>query len=604
MKFREKVENQQGYAMLITLLTLVFITVLGLTLMMMAMNTSKITKSERASQSSYYIAEAGLVEKRAQINEIARQVYTTLKAEYDLLESPSDKQKFKLEEKFTSEVQKRIQTNLTMSESQTYSEQNAQSPSSTVTVTPDSTKPLKYLITSLGEVPSDDGSVKEKTVSQNIEVKMLVPNSIDKIEIPGNNTVQKLKACYAIKTSNSVTLNGGTINGDIYTEGRFDIVSGWPTINDSIVAKGNATISGGVFKKDIVSYNDTIINAWISVGGNVIAKNNIRVNGGINNLGGNYIYGKALTGNINKPRPPQENMDSFLMNYSSVVKDECIENIPALPDESMAFPTTNAISLPNQTLRNKRGNTHDVIKDKILNINNYLIVEDVLDDDKMSGEMVPYKLVLNEDVYFEKINIDKNYTLKIDLKNQHRKIYVDDFNNVQGHIELINAGSLEIIVQKSFNSKGRINVGSGAETSDLTIRYAGSGGVTLTGESDINGSFYIKRAPTLNISNIGNSGIRGDLIIFGETAVKFGGGASVSENLILAPNSSVTLEGGAAVKGNVIAKTFNINQNGSVTPPTNNSGEWEIPGSQPEIIEVPVYKEGNNFLKTGSIKQK
>lgn len=627
MNPKKRLDNQSGYAMIITLLALLLITVIGASLMVMGMNTARITKSERDNQSSYYIAEAGLVEKRAQINEIAKQVYDELKQEYDVIVKPIDKQNFNLQGKFRSGVQKRIQDTLIMSETQTYSEQYAQSPESIVTVTPDSDQQLKYLITSIGKVPSDNGSLREKAVSQTVEIKMIVPNSIEKIQIPGNNTVQKLKACYAIKTSQSISLNNGSVNGDIFTDGNFLIPNGWPIINGNIISKGNTTITGGVIKnniytdgffnipssnsnptiqgnivargnasvsggslqKDIVSFNDTTINAWMNIGGNVIAKNNIIVNGGLNSLGGKFIYGNTIN-NIKNPPPRTQNIDLFLTSYLPTEKEKCIEKIPALPDEKLTFPETQATSVANQNIK-LDGGVHEVISNTKLNINDYRVLKS------------NYSLVMDRDMYFSQINIDQNLTLKIDLQNQDRKIYVDNFNNIQGHIELINPGSLEIIVQDSFNSKGKLNAGGQGKVNDLTIRYAGLGGISLSGESDINGSFYIKRAPTLKIASISNSGIRGDLVIFGETSVSFGGGASVTENLILAPYSSITLEGGAEVKGNVIAKNFAINGSGSVTPPVTNSGEWEIPGSKPETIEIPTYNEGNNFLITDSIKQ-
>ncbi|WP_203333177.1 hypothetical protein [Planococcus beigongshangi] len=608
MRLKETIRNQNGYALLITLLTLMLLTVLGLSLMAMAMNTSKITKSERDSQSSYYIAEAGLVEKRAQINEIARQVYSTLRGDYISMD-PLLKKNFEFEKEFNSRVQKSVLDALDLEEDRTYSEQYAASPTSTVTVVnPDAAQPLKYLITSVGRVPSNNGSIKEKTVSQTVEVKVPAATSTEKIEIPGENTVHKFNACYAIKTSQDIVINNGTIKGDIYTDKNFIVPSGNPILEGNIIAKGNATLSGGKPEKDIISYNDTTIDAWINIGGNIVARNNIIIKKGPHNLSknGKFIYGRNIAfekghnaqNNKQEKIEKRNDMDLFLANYSATGGNRCIENIPALPNESLSFPTSRLPLPDNQTIvYTKPKETHEhiyeVLKNGILNIDNWIVRDS------------NYKLILNEDVYFKEINIDLNeYPLKIDLQNQNRKIYVDKFNNVQGHIELINPGSLEIIVKDSFYSKGKLNIGDKAQTSNFTVRYAGSEGIHLTGESGINGSFYIKNAPYLNIDHISQSGIKGDLVIFGETAVKFGGGASVTENLILAPNSSITLEKGAAIHGNVISKTFAIDGNGSVTPPKQNSGEWQIPGSAPEIIEVPSYDEETTFLITDPLIQK
>lgn len=58
-------KNADGHTLVITLFVVVLITVLGLSLVTMTSNTLKISTNERTDQAVYYIAEAGLVERKA-----------------------------------------------------------------------------------------------------------------------------------------------------------------------------------------------------------------------------------------------------------------------------------------------------------------------------------------------------------------------------------------------------------------------------------------------------------------------------------------------------------------------------------------------------------
>lgn len=60
--------NERGYTFIIALLLIVLISVLGFALITISTNTLKVTKHERLDQSVFYIAEADLNVKRAEIN--------------------------------------------------------------------------------------------------------------------------------------------------------------------------------------------------------------------------------------------------------------------------------------------------------------------------------------------------------------------------------------------------------------------------------------------------------------------------------------------------------------------------------------------------------
>lgn len=682
----KNIRQEKGYALYITLLTLLIVTVVGVSLLTLTMNTAIVTKSERNNQSAYYIAEAGLVETRAHINEIALQSYYDLKDEYEKIKDPDLKKNYNLERHFLelakSQIDKFITTN--MDSESTYGVQfGSIPPESHVTVTPDPSSPLTYTIASVGRVQSEDGNWKEKLVTQNIKISMEVPKSTTTITKPGSAPVEKLKACYAVYSKDPINYAGGTVYGDIYSNGHITISNGNVegsvysdgniitnrdikgtvaakgslkidggnisgstygngitisngsvggnlvsygdlsitggsisqnaigenvkitngTVTKNLVSMQDLTVQGGSVLSNAVSHRELFIKNYPKIGVNAVAKDNIYVNEAwFEDISGKYIYGNKVSfvnsdNGTNKPNKKEKrtDMNTFLNQYPSLHSISrplwgedvgCLSNMPKLPVIATAFPSTQATSPANQMIQKDVWNRHDVIKDGVLNINSWIVKD------------TDYRLVMDRDMYFKQINFSENYTLKIDLQNQNRKIYVDNFNNSQGHIELINPGSLEIIVQNSFNSKGELNKKGKSE--DLTIRYAGHSDVNLSGESLINGSLYILRAPRLTVNA---NGIRGDLIVYGNTNINISGGSSVSENLILAPNASLALTAGGMINGNIITKSFEMSGGAIVKPPKNNTGEWEVPGSASETVEVPVFGEGEDFLITDPITQ-
>ncbi len=60
--------NERGYSLIIVILALAVTSIIGMSLYTITINAHKITSNEHADQSVYYIAEAGLVETKAQLN--------------------------------------------------------------------------------------------------------------------------------------------------------------------------------------------------------------------------------------------------------------------------------------------------------------------------------------------------------------------------------------------------------------------------------------------------------------------------------------------------------------------------------------------------------
>ncbi|HWI47507.1 MAG TPA: pilus assembly PilX N-terminal domain-containing protein, partial [Rummeliibacillus sp.] len=74
-KRRMPANNENGYTLIIVIMTLVVISVLGLGLMGTTASTLKQTDSERIDQATYYIAESGIIQKRDELNQVVENAY-------------------------------------------------------------------------------------------------------------------------------------------------------------------------------------------------------------------------------------------------------------------------------------------------------------------------------------------------------------------------------------------------------------------------------------------------------------------------------------------------------------------------------------------------
>ncbi|MFJ7735049.1 pilus assembly PilX N-terminal domain-containing protein [Lysinibacillus sp. NPDC097287] len=75
-------KNENGNTLIITLFVLVLITILGLSLVTMTTNTLKVSTNERTDQAVFYIAEAGLVERKASLTIEINNAYSAAVDEY------------------------------------------------------------------------------------------------------------------------------------------------------------------------------------------------------------------------------------------------------------------------------------------------------------------------------------------------------------------------------------------------------------------------------------------------------------------------------------------------------------------------------------------
>ncbi|WP_227394952.1 DUF7305 domain-containing protein [Jeotgalibacillus aurantiacus] len=479
---KRHVNNQEGYSLLLTIFAVTFISIIAVSILSFTSLTTSVSVNERDHQSSYYIAEAGLVEKRAELNAIAANAYQEVKAQYDALD-PEEKAAFNFTSTFYSRVQSRVNEHLSFTKTVTYEEQQSVTPVSTTEVTQISTSPLIYEITSTGTIPGKNLPGQTKELSQQVQVQMNVNAETELVTIPGSGgETVKYRACYSVYATGDFYHNGKDLKGPIYADGNVYLDKNKTSIDGNVYAKGNVTLNGGEVDGDIYSEKEV------------------------------YLQNKKsdVTGEV------------FENTSLENAKNDCVNQAPALPSVASAFPATNAPTPPDS----------DSITDGILNVNNNETLE--LSQDiylkeinlKNNAELTIDLQGQNRKVFIDNLNLNGG---SIKIKNagklelivqNHFSVSGDGEINTNGnkdHVEIRYAGS------EDLKFTGKTSLTANLHVKDANLDFKGNnsiGGdlfvygeaeITTSGNSDTVDRLVL--APNSNFFITGNGNVNGNLIV-------------------------------------------------------------------------------------------
>ncbi|MGE6514518.1 DUF7305 domain-containing protein [Lysinibacillus sphaericus] len=311
----------------------------------------------------------------------------------------------------------------------------------------------------------------------------------------------------------------------------------------------------------------------ITLTGSATIKGNVATDTGIISIDG----GSSITGTVGA------SSDNFIYpSWMGNLKDKLTQSsnypgasiLPPFPDDKMQQLSTLPVPA-----------NQEVVKDpynKIQIINN----GDFLADNWMTNNFI---LHLTDDTHFKQFKVDQNNTLTINVGNTDKNLYIEDLSILQGHVNIIGSGRLNIFVNNKFNLKGSLNKNGNAN--QVNLFYNGSSAITIGGETQTAASLYSKQA---DLTFTGGIGITGN-IYTGSDNVTFNGGTNANGQYIIAPNATVTLEGGAHIKGAILADNLIANGGTSVTftestvtPPSSGYPEFGDPISlikENELLE-------------------
>ncbi|QDQ01888.1 hypothetical protein FOH38_16120 [Lysinibacillus fusiformis] len=607
MKTKFMFHNERGYTFIIALLLIVLISVLGFALITISTNTLKVTKHERLDQSVFYIAEADLNVKRAEINSSLELILNPILDKYnndDKFDMVKDRDK--IEEEYFDAADNYLTQQLISedgklqkkySEVTSYEKQNGLQPSSIVTLIKES-QLYTYTLTSVAEI---DGI--SRTISQTFTIKMP-----DFIEIkPGDEETPpptNYNFCFGVLTNSFTTkntldtdadivsLNDLTIDNtgtfeNIYAKGSITIKN-TPTVKGSMVSLADINFeSAGTHGKDIIAngnINFISNNGHFNTSGNLFSMKNINIQKNIQTSSIGFVYANQHIINDAWPTIPgvvfgKESIKSskdgnFALGAKRYSMGEIIykqgnstNNIRAKnEDEFNQFIVNENINLNyyyNQinNLKNAQGTSNGECGSQSLanaqipqappfmNVASSSLLE--IPDIALSWN-TPNTISLTDNSYIKNVSLVGNRTLTIDVGDEDRTLVIDNLNGDGGHIEVKGTGKLNILVRNNLKI---LEFLSSNERSpfDTTIYYEGSNDLNIT--KTIQSNLYTKNS-NVSIHNAGGGGMQGNIIVGGSHKLNVTGNTTFGNNnehvVILVPNSSLNFQGSSQIFGTIV----------------------------------------------------
>ncbi|GED19160.1 pilus assembly PilX N-terminal domain-containing protein [Kurthia gibsonii] len=161
---RKYVKSNDGYALVIALLVITVVTVLGLGILTTTSSSKKLSEEENKDQTAYYIAEAGLNQKKEELK-IAKDVYD--KFVESIKDQKLTKEQFLNQLRTVAEDKLKNQLKPIEYGADVFNRKNAKANVKTVMTV--SETELKFTITSTGIIKSTDSANEKKRTVQSVD---------------------------------------------------------------------------------------------------------------------------------------------------------------------------------------------------------------------------------------------------------------------------------------------------------------------------------------------------------------------------------------------------------------------------------------------------
>lgn len=493
--------NHSGYTLIGVVLIITLISVLGMSMIGLTLNSVKTSSAERDDQSVFYIAEAGLNVEMANIKEIVINALESYKAPAGKTCSGSTNREACFEnikkaasEEYLNNLENQVLRKVTRSNFESLSKVNIK-PEAVIEVEfliKEGNYARKYKISSIGKI-EDTQRILEQ------EFTITWPGKDDKLTgMPsddGGSTGEIISGVAAYVKGN-IEHNGGKVTGDIGTL-KCDR-------NTISVTNGGAEVIGNIFVPEDCSYKNIKVDQWMINEGKIPAKANGSSVKSIPELPEFPTIPKNYT--IHPDQLVGENGGFRVINNANLsLTDYRVSNYTLSMDENLKF---NDIQLKsNYTLNINTGNT-----DKILIVNK-LNIEQGHINIIGSGKLT---------IFIENnFNIGGDSTINNKGKSDQVNIFYAGKNKVEtaGNQKIV--GSLyaeraDIIIGGSGKITGNIFTGgnkvtvSGAGDADAKVVLAPNAHVEITGSGRVIGTVF---ANSLYMSGGGDRIIYGDPVI-------------------------------------------------------------------------------------------
>ena len=549
----KKLKNEQGYALAIAVLVITILSILGISLMTTTGNSKKMANKEQENQAAYYIAEAGLNLKKAEIKKAADQFRKETAGWKDSKLEEALKQPPKISTSTTYNSKNSNGTNKVFDTNNASAKVTVEytTESGVKTTTDNQTKAVQnyiYKIKSVGTIDNQKRTITS-TMSYDLTVNSEEQAKPDE-EIEGYYPIEGIPEA-SIHALESFSYNQASLSGPLYFGFKnINLSEFFPFNKDASIDSGKYTHDGRISTKL------------------------------------NCANKKCITSNMTFNRPDQVKLYPFPTTDFNELKTV-----------QSNFPSNNKKQLPSGEIINSGtyyiNNISDLNGKNIKKNDVTVIIDNVQIDNKLtiSGEgnlkIITKKLTTNGGV---EINFSNN---NLNILSTESLIFSTSKKIAStGKIKLISP-NLQLNGNVGFLTENKVTLFSASKlaldtdapfpNTKVNIFYTGStvpnsrGGINLKANLDFLNSYFTN----FNLPNFeGNvlfrsSNQKNDTIYLSGTSNTF------KTLFFYAPNFNLKLDAGKHFKGVMVGKNINI-PNGFVSyekpdtstskPPTNGNG--------------------------------
>ena len=269
---KNPIQNNDGYALYITILLIFFVATIGISLLTLTANANKTTLNERDDQAFFYFAEAGVNLEKSTLTEVISNIDTEIRQKFSnysyeeqtVLLNGDDFPSYyysQLNDSFCNEFNDLFKTGICNDSTNTYSNsfdltsQFGQQPKVDTTVTFDCNPDTECAVLLEGTGYYEDDHSKQRSVSQKLVIDADPRIDIDDNDNESVKENDNSSATETIDSSNPLTDYAAITNGNISMKGKSTIYGNAGSLQGQITNNGQAKVTGSTITPSLPQSN-------------------------------------------------------------------------------------------------------------------------------------------------------------------------------------------------------------------------------------------------------------------------------------------------------------------------------------------------------------
>jgi len=562
-KIKKIIGNQQGFSLVIALLSLAVLSIVGVSIISISSNTSNAAVMERTDQAVYYIAEAGLIQAKSDLSNIIQDKGTIPGSLYysseagDTGNNPDFKRHLNMKTKANVTINKEVQGTNTLFQliSTGIIEGNGNATSRSV---------AQLLLV------KNDGTIETCPITETEPGK--APSSCFETEDPGTTP----------EPEPGIDPDPGVDPGTIYAcaAGIFETLNTTGSANftgDIILKSGGSLSADGDIIGNLYSYGPLTIGNSIEISGNLISNSSIKITNNVTIRNNFYSKGFITISNAAKTSGSIISENGIdITNWGTTAKNIYYSGTFSAPDPNLKSISIN--QMPNNI--NEYRKYHDI--SKIYNGDNCIDLNSESFNFKDPNVTFPTNIETPSDtkaitftdskseIYYYTYNATQDITVRLpngDI-NKVYSLYLNTLNMNNHNIKVVGNGKLKIYVKDSLSLGGIIqendSMGNKRPVYDTTVYFLRNNSnrtspyLSNWANKIIEANLFIQNSDLYS----NGSKIRGNIIVLGNNKVTLTGDNQTNGQIFYLPNSDLSLSGSVNIIGSIVAK--NVTSSGNI----------------------------------------